>query len=109
MGTEIVDIGRMRWQPPVDLYETEDGAIVRVEAAGLREGEYAVQLRGDQLVVAGTRGGMSARRPLACHRLEIASGGFQVEVRLPWPADAEGVEVRYEAGIITVRVPRRQG
>ena len=32
------------WQPPTDLYETDEDFIVQVEIAGMREAEFAISI-----------------------------------------------------------------
>lgn len=98
-----------RWRPSVDVFEVEDGALVRVEAAGLSDDDFEVTYEHDRLVIEGARAEPMSRRPLACHQVEIARGSFRTEVRAPWPVDARRIEVEYRAGIISVFLPRRAG
>ncbi|HNM37902.1 MAG TPA: hypothetical protein PKI33_12610, partial [Anaerolineales bacterium] len=39
------------WDPPTDLYETEEAYIVRMEIAGMREENFEVSLLNDTLYI----------------------------------------------------------
>ncbi len=92
------------WQPPTDVYENDDGVVVRVEVAGMRDEDFSISLAERRLVIAGTRVDPAPKR--AYHQMEIRFGEFRVEVYLPWPVKPEGVEASYEKGFLEVRLPR---
>lgn len=71
------------WQPPVDLYETEDEYWIVVALPGVRPEQVELQLRDDVLTVAGERALPVASRAAIIHRLEIPHGRFERAVRLP--------------------------
>lgn len=102
----LVESRAYRWRPSVDVFEVEDGAVVRVEAAGLADDDFSVTFEADRLVIEGARSERMARRPLSCHQVEIASGSFRTEVKAPWMVDSRHIEVDYRAGIISVFLPR---
>lgn len=107
LGGGLVESRAYRWRPSVDVFEVEDGAIVRVEAAGLGDEDFDVTFDHDRLVIEGSRAEGLPPRPLSCHQVEIARGSFRTEVRAPWPVDAGRIEYDYRAGIISVFLPRR--
>ena len=92
------------WRPPTDVYENEDGLVVRVEMAGMRGEDFSVTLAGQVLVLAGERVDRTSRR--AFHQMEIHFGEFRAEVQLPWEAELDEVEASYEDGFLEVRLPR---
>jgi len=106
LGGGLDESRAYRWRPSVDVFEVEDGAIVRVEAAGLGDDDFEVTFDQDRLVIEGARAEGLSRRPLSCHQVEIARGSFRTEVRAPWPVDPRRIEVDYRAGIISVFLPR---
>jgi HSP20 family protein len=75
------------WNPPTDLYETEDNFVVRVEIAGLRDQNFAVTLDHNFLVIAGSRPDILERR--AYHQMEIRFGEFSAVMALPGQVDSE--------------------
>jgi len=94
------------WRPPTDVYENEDGLVVRVEVAGMRTEDFSISLEGRTLVVAGKRVDPAPKRMY--HQMEVRFGEFRAEVYLPWPVDAEDVEARYEDGFLQMYLPRPQ-
>ena len=100
------------WQPPTDVYEGDDGAVVRIELAGMRSDDFSISLTdtrtrtgtGCTLVIAGTRTDPIPKR--IYHQMEIHFGEFRAEVRVPWPVEPEDVEATYEEGFLTVSLPR---
>jgi HSP20 family protein len=95
------------WQPPTDVYENDDGVVVRVEVAGMRGEDFSISLAGRRLVVTGTR--VDAEPKRTYHQMEIRLGEFCAEVYLPWPVELEGVEANYEEGFLEVHLPRPRG
>jgi HSP20 family protein len=91
----------------VDVFETPDGGLVRVEVAGMDENDFDVVLEDRALVIAGNRREPTSLSRRQCHRKEIASGYFRCEVEIAWPVDADRVEARYQDGFLTIALPRR--
>jgi HSP20 family protein len=91
------------WQPPTDVYEDDEGVVVRVEAAGMRSEDFSISLAGHRLIIAGARADGVLKR--AYHQMEIHFGEFRAEVHLPWQVEPESVEATYEDGFLMVRLP----
>lgn len=94
------------WEPPTDVYETEEAYIVRMEIAGMREEDFDVSLQDDTLYIMGYRPDFSARR--AYHQMEIRSGKFANAVTLPGPVDADHALAEYTDGFITITLPKEK-
>lgn len=94
------------WQPPTDVYETDDQVVIRVEIAGLSDGDYEVTLDGRTLVVAGER--RDATPKLAFQQMEIRHGKFRSQVHLPWALEASGQQATYENGFLLITLPKAQ-
>jgi HSP20 family protein len=92
------------WQPPTDVYETEEGIIVRVEIAGMNEADFSIVLDGRYLSIRGVRQDMSERR--AYHQMEIRFGEFSVDVELPAVVDVENVQAIYQNGFLKIMLPK---
>jgi HSP20 family protein len=92
------------WRPPTDVYETDEEIIVRVEIAGLKEGDFEVSLRSRLLTIRGTRRETGSK--LSYHRMEIQYGDFVSEVHLPYPIESMKTEATYQDGFLVVRLPK---
>lgn len=92
------------WDPPTDLYETEEAYIVRMEIAGMREENFDVSVMNDTLHITGFRRDFPAKR--AVHQMEIRSGKFSAEVKLPGLVDVEKAQAEYQDGFLTITLPK---
>lgn len=70
------------WEPPADVFETEDGITVLVAFPGVAENDVEVVVDGGALFVMGKRA-MPARAGAMILRLEIPFGHFRRRVDLP--------------------------
>ncbi len=96
------------WRPAADLYETPEGAVLRLEVSGVPPEQLSVALAGQELVIKG-------RRPPAhpevvtrflCH--EIGHGAFERSFRLPLPVESEEIKAQCLNGILEVFLPRKR-
>jgi HSP20 family protein len=94
------------WSPPTDVYETDASFVVRVEVAGMRESDFAINVDRNFLVVSGVRPDNPERR--AYHQMEIRFGEFSAAIELPVDVDVEKVEAEYHDGFLTVVFPKRK-
>ena len=97
------------WRPPLDMYETPDRYVVRLELAGAREEELDVALFADRLVITGRRVPDHARtaEQIAYHLAGVRYGDFRVALPAPPDVDPEAAEASYEGGFLTVTLPKK--
>ena len=96
-----------RWQPDVDVIETEQGVVVRAEIAGIRADDLRVTLDGQVLRISGVRRASEPVGVVRLHQMEIASGPFERRVRVPVGFDRDRVSAHLADGFLTVTLPRR--
>jgi HSP20 family protein len=92
------------WNPPTDVYETDQSVVVKMEIAGMREEDLEVAIQDNILVVSGSRTDSTERR--AYHQMEIPFGRFAVTVDLPALVDVEKASAKYKDGFLTINLPR---
>lgn len=92
------------WRPPTDVYETEDAVVVRVEIAGMRDGDFSISIEDRSLLVYGMRPESPERK--AYHQMEIPFGEFRTDVELPYPVIADEIEAVYEDGFLRIVLPK---
>jgi HSP20 family protein len=97
-----------RWQPDVDVFETERGVVVRVELAGVRSDDVRVSVDGQVLRLSGVRSAPEGEAVQRLHQMEIASGPFERRVRIPIAFDRDRVSAHLADGFLTVTLPRRE-
>ena len=96
-----------RWRPAADMAETANSIEVTVDLAGVDEDDFEVQLFDNGLVVEGRRHLPSCGEDAVYHAAAIPQGFFRVELPLPARIDPEGVEARYERGLLRIMLPKR--
>ena len=92
------------WRPPTDVYETEERVIIKVEVAGMHDGEFSVNFDQGIILISGVRQEIAEKR--AFHQMEINFGEFMTEVEVPVPIDIEGIEAVYQDGFLKVSLPK---
>jgi HSP20 family protein len=92
------------WNPPADVFETEENLIVRVEIAGMQYDDFSIELNGRILSIRGTRQDHPERR--AFHQMEIRFGEFNIDLTLPHSVEPGTVEAVYANGFLRIILPK---
>jgi len=98
-----VSSGQHAWRPPTDVFVTNEDVIVRVEIAGMRDGEFSINFEDQTLTIRGSRPDLPERR--AYHQMEIRFGEFRTDVGLHWPVDTDKIDAEYKDGFLRVILP----
>jgi HSP20 family protein len=96
-----------RWQPDVDVFETESMLVVRVELAGAHSRDLRVGVDGNELRISGRRSVQESNEIHRLYQMEIASGPFERRLRIPVAFDRERVTANLADGILTIQLPKR--
>lgn len=94
-----------RWEPPVDVYGTDDELGVLVALPGVTPDSYAVTLDGRLMVVRGERSLEANWGAGAILRLEIPYGRFERRVNLPYD-DYRMVSMQLDNGCLRLYLER---
>ncbi|MCC7372783.1 MAG: Hsp20/alpha crystallin family protein [Chloroflexi bacterium] len=105
--TASVSMGQPAWRPPTDIIETASEVIVLAELAGVDHEQLDVLLFEDALIVEGERRLPAVHAAGVYHAAEIRQGQVRLELPLPSTIDPDGVEARYERGLLELRLPKR--
>ena len=95
------------FRPPVDLYETSQGLVLRMELAGVASEDLSITLSGQELVIRGQRRPCLREGMTRFLRQEIGYGFFERKFMIPAAINPEGLQARYAEGILEVNLPRR--
>jgi HSP20 family protein len=96
------------WAPPMELAETEDAYIVRLEVPGVRPEDIEVTLAGDTLTIRGRRERSEEQEGETYHLIERAYGEFVRSFTLPSAVDPENISADYKDGVLELRLPKAQ-
>src|SRR5215813_3681781 len=94
------------FQPPVDLYETENEYVVKLAAPGLKPDNFEITAQQNVLTIQGrTQQEEQKQQGARYHIREQRFGEFMRTVRFPTQVDAEKIQASLSDGILTIRVP----
>jgi len=92
--------------PPLNVWEDQDNYYVESELPGMKLDDIHVSVaEGNQLTLSGQRV-PSAPERATWIKQECGHGTFTRAIALPAAVDADKVEARYEAGVLTLTLPK---
>ena len=94
------------WCPPVDIYRTGEGWLVKCDLAGVRRDDIQVTAAGRRLTISGVRRDLTLREGHRAYSLEIAYNRFARTIQLPCELDRASLELDYRDGMLLVAISR---
>ena len=94
--------------PAVDIEETTEEFVVRMDLPGIAAKDVKVSLLGDTLTIRGERHYESPAKDANQHRLERVHGTFERSFILGTPVGSDKVKAQYRDGVLEVRVPKAE-
>jgi HSP20 family protein len=96
------------WAPAVDILETENELILKADVPGVELKDIDIQLENGTLTVKGERKLEKEEKNKGFHRMERSYGSFVRIFTVPDTVDAEHVKAAYEAGVLTITLPKKE-
>ena len=100
------ELGEGAFAPAADFYDIGGLVLARFALPGVIEEDVDILITGEEIVVRGE----AEEPPSVLGReavvREIRPGCFERRVALPPGLDTEAVEIRFEDGVLEVRIPR---
>ena len=93
--------------PPIDIYEDEHKIMLKVEAPGMKEGDFDIQMENGVLTVKGERKFEKEEKEENFHRIERRYGSFYRSFTLPNTINPETIKANYDAGVLKVELEKR--
>ena len=91
----------------MDLYETEDGLVLRLAVPGLTAADINVDVEGRRLTVSGELKEEEADSDKRRYWLRsLPRGSFSRSIRLPRGLDTDAINASVNAGLLTLSIPR---
>jgi HSP20 family protein len=108
-----LDIGRA-WRragdvgPPTDVFETDDGVIIRMAVPGAEGANLALTIGEDTITVKGETPVPGSRwgDRTAVHCQEIPYGRFERTIPLPSRIQKDAARAQYKNGVLEVTLPK---
>jgi HSP20 family protein len=95
-----------RWVPPMDLVETDDQLVLKVDLPGLSRDQVNIEIKDGALTISGERRADREEKSEGFYRLERSFGSFSRSMTLPQEIDAESVAASFADGVLEVRIPK---
>lgn len=97
------------WVPAVDVYETDDHAlVVTAELSGVDPKDVSVTLEDGVLTIAGERKFEGAGDKGRVYRTERAYGSFRRSFSVPRTVDGAAVTAEHKDGALRVTLPQKE-
>lgn len=97
------------WVPALDVYETTDKFVVTLDLPGVEPADVDVCVEDSMLTIRGEREFFyKDAAEDSFQRIERRYGSFSRTLPLPGTADTANVEARFEKGVLTIEVPKRE-
>ena len=94
------------WMPKLDLSETKDAYVAKLEVPGVEPKEINASVREGLLIITGEKARADEEKNEKFHRVERAWGAFTRTIPLPGPVDTEKTAAAFKDGVLTVTLPK---
>lgn len=93
-----------RWSPAADIYRTQSGWLVKVELAGVEQGDVELLCAGNRLTVRGRRRDTVLTEGGQQFSLEITYSSFERSIQIPCDLDKARLGIEFRSGMLLIRV-----
>jgi HSP20 family protein len=92
--------------PPINIWLGDNSVVVTAELPGVIGDDVNLSLQEDVLTLAGKREPKSQEENVSWQRRERAYGSFSRAVQLPFRADPDKVQARFNNGVLEIELQR---
>jgi HSP20 family protein len=96
------------WAPPVDIYETENELVIKVDLPDLEDKDIDVRIENNSLTIRGERKFEKDVNEDNYLRVERASGPFTRNFSLPNTVSCENIRAEHRNGVLTLHMAKRE-
>lgn len=96
------------WVPPVNVYEDKEYLFVEAQLPGIDMQDVKISVTDDTLQFHGERKEERTENRDSYHFREARYGTFARSFRLPDYVNPDQATARYEKGVLTIQVPKRE-
>lgn len=94
--------------PPINVTQDNDNFYVRAEIPGIKPEQLSISAQKNRVSLSGSREIPQEHDRVSYHRRERAEGSFSRTLTLPTEVDTERVDARYNAGVLTLTLPKAE-
>jgi len=98
------------WEPPVDLFASEERVYLMAELPGVAGADINVRVGSRAVQIHGTkRPADRVRRGVSFYESQIPYGRFEKRVSLPYAVNPDSVKVEFKDGVLSLELDRVGG
>lgn len=101
-------IGRMLKVPAVNITEHEKEYRVALAAPGLKKDDFKIDVDGNMVTISSEKEESKEDKDKRYTRKEYSYSSFSRSFALPEDVDRDKIEARYEDGVLTLLLPRKE-
>lgn len=105
---EFLAPGHAGGWPAMDAYSDEQGVHVTLELPGMKPEDVDITFEDDILNVEGERQATFSGERRGGRLMERRYGRFSRSLRIGVPVDRDGIDARFENGLLTIDLPRSE-
>jgi HSP20 family protein len=106
-GVEQEDLAAGQWSPPVDIFETAESLVIRVEVPGIEQQALEVEIKDNSLIVQGERK-FEEVEGRNYHRAERAYGMFRRVFSLPMLVRQDQIHAVLKNGVLEITLLKEE-
>ncbi len=101
--------GERVFAPVVDVYETDQELVVKVELPGVKKENVEVSIRDNALYIRGEKKEEKEEKTETYHRVERVYGRFERVLPLPTDVKVESAKAEFRDGVLEIRIQKAEG
>ena len=105
-GLDMNTVSGADWLPAFDVIEKDKEYEVRVEAPGMKKGDFGVTVKDGVLTITGEKRAESSDDRKGYAYRESRQGKFSRSFRLPEEVNEKKIGASYTSGVLSVSIPR---
>jgi HSP20 family protein len=100
-------ISQEKNSPSINIYETPEFFMLEMLAAGFQKEDFKINVEANKLVISGEHKEQIKQEEKKYSRREFNLEPFKRSFILSETADSNNIEAAYNAGILTVKIPKK--
>ncbi len=100
------DISMCEWKPSVDIYETEEGIVIKAELPGVNKEDVSVEVKSNILILKGERFVDKEIDEDKYYRRERCFGTFHRTFTLQDTVLPDKIKAKFRNGVLEIEVPK---
>lgn len=105
---EQTDWSNVNWALPLDVTENENEYVVKASIPGVKPEDMDITYNNNTLTIRGETKSEVEKEDTRYHMRERRFGSFSRSITLPSSVDAGKIRANYDAGVLTLQLPKAE-